>query len=72
MKSVCPHDAYHFMMCQRIGWVPTVIIGFGMRWVASPMRTPMPPQKMTTFTRRSRASPSRVARALAPGSITVA
>ena len=21
MKSVCPHDAYHFMMCQRIGCV---------------------------------------------------
>ena len=49
MKSVCPHDAYHFMMCQRIGRLPTVIIGFGIRCVASPMRTPRPPQKITTF-----------------------
>ena len=50
MKSVCPQDAYHFMMCQRIGCVPIAIMGFGMRCVASPMRTPSPPQKMTTFT----------------------
>ena len=37
-------------MCQRIGLPPISIIGFGMRWVSSPMRTPRPPQKMTTFT----------------------
>src|SRR6187200_3039995 len=37
------------MMCHRIGREPTWIIGFGIRCVASPMRTPMPPQKMTTF-----------------------
>ena len=31
MNSVCPQDAYHLMMCQRIGWLPIGIIGFGMR-----------------------------------------
>ena len=25
------------------------IIGFGIRWVSSPIRTPSPPQKITTF-----------------------
>ena len=39
-------------MCQRIGRLPIRIIGFGIRWVSSPMRTPRPPQKMTTFTAR--------------------
>ena len=29
--------------------MPIRIIGFGIRWVSSPMRTPSPPQKMTTF-----------------------
>ena len=38
------------MMCQRIGRPPISIIGFGMRCVASPIRTPKPPQKITTFT----------------------
>ena len=38
------------MMCQRIGFPPISIIGFGMRCVSSPMRTPSPPQKITTFT----------------------
>src|ERR671919_498009 len=51
MKSSCPHDAYHFMMCQRIGRFPTVIIGLGIRCVSSPIRTPRPPQKTTTFTK---------------------
>ncbi len=37
------------MMCQRIGRPPISIIGFGIRWVASPIRTPRPPQKITTF-----------------------
>ena len=49
MNSVCPQPAYQLHDVQRIGSPPTGIIGFGMRWVASPMRTPMPPQKMTTF-----------------------
>ena len=37
------------MMCQRIGRLPIRIIGFGMRCVSSPIRTPRPPQKITTF-----------------------
>src|SRR5262245_6850594 len=41
------------MMCQRIGRFPTGIIGFGVRWVSSPIRTPKPPQKMTTFITKS-------------------
>jgi glycosyltransferase involved in cell wall biosynthesis len=43
------HEAYHFMMCHRIGRDPTWIMGFGTVCVASPMRTPSPPQKTTTF-----------------------
>ena len=30
------------MISQRIGRLPIRIIGLGMRWVASPMRTPRP------------------------------
>ncbi len=37
------------MISQRIGRLPMRIIGFGIRCVSSPMRTPSPPQKMTTF-----------------------
>src|SRR5262249_17102039 len=40
------------MMCQRIGRPPMSIIGFGTRRVSSPMRTPNPPQKITTFIRK--------------------
>ena len=72
MKSVWPQDAYHFMMCQRIGCVPTGIIGFGIRCVASPMRTPSPPQKITTFIAALPCALTNRSRAPSPGSMTVA
>ena len=51
-----------------------MIIGFGMRWVASPIRTPMPPQKMTTFMRARAQLPRAQTFAVrrCPGSMTVA
>ena len=54
------------MISQRIGRLPMGIIGLGIRWVSSPMRTPSPPQKMTTFIAPP---PPRVA---VPGSNVVA
>ena len=38
------------MTCQRIGRLPTGIIGLGATSDASRIRRPCPPQKMTTFT----------------------
>jgi hypothetical protein len=37
-------------MCQRIGFPPISIIGFGLRWVSSLSREPTPPVSMTAFT----------------------
>src|SRR6267378_1562469 len=38
------------MMCTRIGISPTLTSGFGMNWVSSCRRVPVPPQRMTTGT----------------------
>ena len=37
------------MICQRIGFSPISIIGFGFRWLSSLIRVPKPPAKITTF-----------------------
>ena len=37
------------MMCQRIGFSPISIIGFGFKWLSSLIRVPNPPANITTF-----------------------
>src|ERR1043166_8219959 len=37
------------MMCQRIGWSPIGIMGFGQLRVSSHSRVPSPPARMTAF-----------------------
>ena len=37
------------MMCQRIGFSPISIIGFGFKWLSSLILVPKPPAKITTF-----------------------
>ena len=39
------------MMCQRIGFPPISIIGFGFTSVSSERREPIPPARMTAFIR---------------------
>jgi len=40
---------YDFMMCQRMGCLPTSTIGLGRYSVSSLILTPIPPARMTTF-----------------------
>ena len=49
MKSLCPQGRVVLHDVPEDRPPPIVIIGFGMLCVASPMRMPRPPQKMTTF-----------------------
>ena len=37
------------MMCQRIGFSPISIIGFGFKWLSSLILVPNPPARITTF-----------------------
>src|SRR3989344_2649870 len=39
------------MMCQRIGWPPTITMGFGLNSVSARSRVPWPPQRIMTFMR---------------------
>ena len=37
------------VMCQRIGFSPISIIGFGFKWLSSLILVPNPPARITTF-----------------------